>query len=93
MLITDLGFIGIKIDFEGYAIGGLAVGESQEIMFNRIVKTEKKPDLTARLIDLVSPIGKGQRSLIICPNIYHCNRNYFNQSHRKYQRVKDGVRD
>jgi len=31
------------------------------------VKTEKKPDLTARLIDLVSPIGKGQRSLIISP--------------------------
>ena len=30
-------------------------------------KVEKKPDLTARLIDLVSPIGKGQRSLIISP--------------------------
>ena len=30
-------------------------------------KTEKKPDQTARLIDLVSPIGKGQRSLIISP--------------------------
>ena len=29
--------------------------------------TEKKPDQTARLIDLVSPIGKGQRSLIISP--------------------------
>ena len=28
---------------------------------------EKKPDQTARLIDLVSPIGKGQRSLIILP--------------------------
>ncbi len=28
---------------------------------------EKKPDPTARLIDLVSPIGKGQRSLIISP--------------------------
>ncbi|MDA9740932.1 transcription termination factor Rho [Pelagibacteraceae bacterium] len=28
---------------------------------------EKKPDQTARLIDLVSPIGKGQRSLIISP--------------------------
>ena len=26
--------------------------------------TEKKPDQTARLIDLVSPIGKGQRSLL-----------------------------
>ena len=30
-------------------------------------QTEKKPDQTARLIDLVSPIGKGQRSLIISP--------------------------
>ena len=30
-------------------------------------KTEKKPDLTPRLIDLISPIGKGQRSLIISP--------------------------
>ena len=30
-------------------------------------KAEKKPDLTPRLIDLVSPIGKGQRSLIISP--------------------------
>jgi transcription termination factor Rho len=28
---------------------------------------EKKPDQTARLIDLVSPIGKGQRALIISP--------------------------
>ena len=30
-------------------------------------KIEKKPDQTARLIDLISPIGKGQRSLIISP--------------------------
>ena len=30
-------------------------------------KTEKKIDLTSRLIDLISPIGKGQRSLIISP--------------------------
>ena len=30
-------------------------------------KLEKKPDNTARLIDLVSPIGKGQRSLIVSP--------------------------
>ena len=30
-------------------------------------KTEKKVDLTPRLIDLVSSIGKGQRSLIISP--------------------------
>ena len=30
-------------------------------------KVEKKIDLTPRLIDLVSPIGKGQRSLIISP--------------------------
>ena len=28
---------------------------------------EKRPNLTPRLIDLVSPIGKGQRSLIISP--------------------------
>jgi transcription termination factor Rho len=28
---------------------------------------EKKPDHTARLIDLVSPIGKGQRALIVSP--------------------------
>ena len=30
-------------------------------------KAEKKPDQTARIIDLVAPIGKGQRSLIISP--------------------------
>ena len=30
-------------------------------------QTTKNPDLTPRLIDLVSPIGKGQRSLIISP--------------------------
>ena len=30
-------------------------------------KAEKKPDVTARLIDLVSPIGKGQRSLVVSP--------------------------
>ena len=30
-------------------------------------KISKHPDLTPRLIDLVSPIGKGQRSLIISP--------------------------
>ena len=30
-------------------------------------KIEKKPDNTSRLIDLVSPIGKGQRSLIVSP--------------------------
>ena len=30
-------------------------------------KIEKKPDNTARLIDLVSPIGTGQRSLIVSP--------------------------
>ena len=30
-------------------------------------KIEKKPDNTAILIDLVSPIGKGQRSLIVSP--------------------------
>ena len=30
-------------------------------------KIEKKPDNTARLIDLVSPLGKGQRALIVSP--------------------------
>ena len=30
-------------------------------------KTEKNADQTARIIDLISPIGKGQRSLIISP--------------------------
>jgi transcription termination factor Rho len=30
-------------------------------------KTKKNPDLTQRIIDLISPIGKGQRSLIISP--------------------------
>jgi transcription termination factor Rho len=30
-------------------------------------KDEKNPDLTQRIIDLIAPIGKGQRSLIISP--------------------------
>ena len=30
-------------------------------------KTERKTDVTARVIDLVAPIGKGQRSLIVAP--------------------------
>ncbi len=30
-------------------------------------KIEKKVDVTARVIDLVAPIGKGQRSLIVAP--------------------------
>ncbi len=30
-------------------------------------KAEKSPDVTARVIDLVAPIGKGQRSLIVAP--------------------------
>ena len=30
-------------------------------------KADKKPDLTARLIDHVTPIGKGQRALIVSP--------------------------
>ena len=41
--------------------------DKQLVMEVELVKTEKKPDLTARLIDLVSPIGKGQRSIIISP--------------------------
>ena len=40
---------------------------SQLIMEVETTKIEKNPDLTPRLIDLVSPIGKGQRSLIISP--------------------------
>ena len=41
--------------------------DKQLVMEVESTKIEKKPDLTARLIDLVSPIGKGQRSLIISP--------------------------
>ena len=41
--------------------------DKQLIMEIETTKVEKKPDQTARLIDLVSPIGKGQRSLIISP--------------------------
>tara|TARA_B100001540_G_scaffold240834_1_gene215530 strand:- start:3725 stop:4996 length:1272 start_codon:yes stop_codon:yes gene_type:complete len=40
---------------------------SQLVMESEKTKVEKTPDLTPRLIDLVSPIGKGQRSLIISP--------------------------
>ena len=40
---------------------------NQFVMEVETNKIEKKPDLTPRLIDLVSPIGKGQRSLIISP--------------------------
>ena len=39
----------------------------QIVMEVETTKIEKKPDLTPRLIDLVSPIGKGQRSIIISP--------------------------
>jgi len=41
--------------------------DKQMIMEVETTKIEKKPDLTPRLIDLVSPIGKGQRSIIISP--------------------------
>ena len=41
--------------------------DKQLVMEVETNKTEKKPDLTPRLIDLVSPIGKGQRSIIISP--------------------------
>ncbi len=41
---------------------------NKQIVMEVEAKTvEKKPNLTPRLIDLVSPIGKGQRSLIISP--------------------------
>ncbi len=41
--------------------------DKQLVMEVEIVKPDKKQDLTPRLIDLVSPIGKGQRSIIISP--------------------------
>ena len=41
--------------------------DKQLIMEVEAVKPDKKQDLTPRLIDLVSPIGKGQRSIIISP--------------------------
>ena len=41
--------------------------DQQMVMEVESTKIEKKPDLTPRLIDLVSPIGKGQRSIIISP--------------------------
>ena len=41
--------------------------DKQLVMEVETTKIEKKPDLTSRLIDLVSPIGKGQRSIIISP--------------------------
>jgi len=41
--------------------------DKQLVMEIETTKIEKNPDLTPRLIDLVSPIGKGQRSIIISP--------------------------
>jgi|TARA_B100000780_G_scaffold201659_1_gene143038 transcription termination factor Rho len=41
--------------------------DKQLVMEVETNKIEKKVDLTPRLIDLVSPIGKGQRSIIISP--------------------------
>ncbi len=41
--------------------------DKQLVMETETIKIEKKADLTPRLIDLVSPIGKGQRSIIISP--------------------------
>ena len=41
--------------------------DKQLIMEVEATKPDKKQDLTPRLIDLVSPIGKGQRSIIISP--------------------------
>ena len=40
---------------------------NERIKLSRKYQGRKKPDNTARLIDLVSPIGKGQRSLIVSP--------------------------
>ncbi len=41
--------------------------DKQLVMEIESSKPDKKQDLTPRLIDLVSPIGKGQRSIIISP--------------------------
>ncbi len=41
--------------------------DKQLVMEVESTKVVKKADLTPRLIDLVSPIGKGQRSIIISP--------------------------
>jgi len=41
--------------------------DKQLVMEVEMSKPDKKQDLTPRLIDLVSPIGKGQRSIIISP--------------------------
>ncbi len=41
--------------------------DKQLVMEVETTKVVKKADLTPRLIDLVSPIGKGQRSIIISP--------------------------
>ena len=41
--------------------------DKQLVMEVEMAKVDKKQDLTPRLIDLVSPIGKGQRSIIISP--------------------------
>jgi len=41
--------------------------DKQLVMEIESAKLDKKQDLTPRLIDLVSPIGKGQRSIIISP--------------------------
>ena len=41
--------------------------DKQLVMEVETTKVEKTADLTPRLIDLVSPIGKGQRSIIISP--------------------------
>jgi transcription termination factor Rho len=41
--------------------------DKQLVMEIETTKVVKKIDLTPRLIDLVSPIGKGQRSIIISP--------------------------
>ena len=41
--------------------------DKQLVMEVEAIKPEKKQDLTPRLIDLVSPIEKGQRSIIISP--------------------------
>lgn len=57
----------VELDFEGYAIGGLAVGEGQEVMFNML---DYDPDLLpkykprylmgiGRLADIIGAVARG----------------------------------
>ena len=65
-----------QINFESPEIGRNKIAfdnltplypDKQLKMETEKTNTEKSPDLTQRIIDLIAPIGKGQRSLIISP--------------------------